>query len=448
MDMGVFLGRINKFSFFLLFLGFFLPFSHIYASEEDMETLSLEEAVSLALDYNLNLRKAQIDLNASGYSEKSLWMEIFFPTINANARASYSSTPVFGDPASGSFGSSYRIGAGISLGLNAGIPYAISNIRLAHQSNILRYEDARNQLEIQITKKYYSLVAEKNNLLLLEEVLNLAQRQYERNQISFRNGLIRELSVIQSSLAYENARYNLSAANTAYANSMAEFLAMLGMDSDSDISLSGEINIVKIEADAESLIEMFLPGRPDIARNIQEIERLQNSQRQTAMTNRGPTLSLSLDWSGNIDPFTDSVSGTATLNIPVDSWIPGTSRSQTIRGANDAVEKALLDLLIAQDSAKTQIRSLTARLHNSWDSIAIARMGLQAAQTNYNLTDQAFRNGTVEQLVLEDARNNMASARHRLLQSEFDYFNMILDLSSAINVNWKNLIRTFGVQSE
>jgi outer membrane protein TolC len=447
--MGVFLGRIHKFSLFLLFLGFFLPFSRLYASSgEEPAVLTLDEAVSLALDYNLNLRKTQIDLAASGYSESNLWMEIFFPTINASARAAYSATPLISDRASGTSGPSYRVGAGISFGLNAGIPYAISSIRLAHQGDILKYEDARNQLAIQITKKYYSLVAEKNNLLLLEEVLNLAQRQYERNQVSFRNGLIRELSVIQSSLAYENARYDLSAATTAYLNSMSEFLAMLGLDSAVNVELSGEISIVKIEADADSLIDLFLPGRPDIARSMQEIERLQNAQRQTVMQNRAPSLSLSLDWTGNIDPFSDSVTGSATVNIPVDSWIPGTSRNQAVRRADGAVEKALLDLAIAQDTAKTQIRSLTAMLHNSWNGIAIARLGLQAAQSNYNVTDQAFRNGTVEQLVLEDARNNMASARQRVLQSEFAYFNMILDLSSAINVDWKNLIRTFGAQSE
>jgi outer membrane protein TolC len=50
--------------------------------------------------------------------------------------------------------------------------------------------------------------------------------------------------------------------------------------------------------------------------------------------------------------------------------------------------------------------------------------------------------------VLEDARNNMANARQRLLQTELSYFNMILDLSSAINMDWKNLIETFGVPSE
>jgi len=429
--------------FFVLYL--LLPFLPHLAAAQDTE-LSLDDAVRLALEYNLDLRKTEIDLAASGYSEKNLWSEVF-PTISASAGAEFSN-PFFSDNGPDAQ-TTYSIGFGVSLGLNAGIPYAMKSIKLAHQGNILRYEDARNQLSIQITKIFYALVAEQNNLLLLEEVLNLAQRQYERSSISFRNGLTGELSLMQSRLAVENARYNLSAAGIAHNNNMTEFLAMLGASSDTSVNLSGDVNIVRITADAEALIREHLPSRPDIIRSSREIQRLEYAQRQSEMQSKAPSLNLSLNWnSSSFDPFIDRLRGSASLSIPIDPWIPGTTRAQTIRRANDSVEKAKLDLESAENSAKTQIRSLTALLRNSWDSISIARLGLETAQRSYQLTEQGFQNGTVESLVLEDARNNMANARQRLLQAELSYFNMILDLSAALNTDWKNLIQTFGVQSE
>jgi len=409
--------------------------------------LGLDEAVSLALENNLNLKKSSLDLASSGYSEKNLWAEIF-PAINASLSAGYSN-PLFSDIAPNNSGFRYSAGLGVSLALNAGIPYSIKSIKLAHQGNILKYEDARNQLSIQVTKNFYALVAEKNNLALLEEILNLAQRQYERSEVSFRNGLRGELSLIQSKLALENARYSLSAATVAYTNNMVEFLAMLGAETDAEVTLSGDVSIIKIEADSETLIRQYLPGRPDIVRNRQEIERLEHLERQTVMQNRAPSLSLSFDWStSEFDPFADNFSATARLNVPIDSWIPGTARSQSVRRAADSIEKARLDLAAAEDSARTQVRSLAALLRNSWNSIAIARLSLEAAQRGYELTEQGFRNGTVESLTLEDARNNMANARQRLLQSELSYFNMILDLSAALNMDWKYLIQTYGAQSE
>jgi multidrug efflux system outer membrane protein len=431
---------------FLIFLCLFFPLDLFAQIQRELE---LDEAVKLAVDNNLNLRKNQIDLTASGYSEKNLWSEIF-PTISASASLGFGSPLFSGDGFDLNENNiRYSAGVGISLGLNAGIPYLMNNIKLAHESNILRFEDARNLLSIQVTKKFYSLIAEKNNLLLLEEIFNLAQRHHERNEISFRNGLIRELTVIQSRLAVENARFSFSAANTAYANSMAEFLAMLGIAFDAKIDLLGEVNISKISADAEALIVKYLPGRPDIVRALQEIERLENVERQTVMQNRAPSLNLSLDWTtSKFDPFMDSFSGSARVNIPVDPWIPGTSRSQSIGRARDSIEKAKLDLTMTEDAAKNQIRSLSALLHNSWDNIEIARLSLEVAQRSYELTDQGFRNGTVEYLVVEDARNNMTNGRQRLLQSELSYFNMILDLCAALNISWNNLMQIYGASNE
>jgi len=356
---------------------------------------------------------------------------------------------MFGDIAPNNSGFRYSMGLGLSLGLNAGLPYSMKSIKLAHQGNILKYEDASNQLSIRITKFFYSLIAEKNSLTLLEEIFNLAEKQYERSSVSFRNGLVGELSLTQSKLAVENARYNLSAAKTAYANNIGEFLAMLGMTPDANVLLSGEINIVRIEADAEALINLHLSKRPDIVSAVMEIERLEYAQKQSTLSGRAPSLNLSMDWnSSSFDPFTDNMSATARLSIPIDPWIPGTAKSQSFRRANDSTEKAKLDLAVTEDAAKTQIRSLAARLRDSWDSISIARLSLEAAERGYELTEYGFNNGIVESLTLEDARNNMANARQRLLQSELSYFNMILDLSAALNTGWENLIQSFGVQGE
>ena len=441
---------------FLLCFFLISSFSSVFAQNTGSgfaRQLTLDEAVNLALEYNLSLRKTEIDLAASGYSEKNLWSEIF-PTISASASVGYTSPLLSGSGFEiNERGRRYSTSFSISLGLNAGIPYAMRSIRLAHQGNILRYEDARNQLSIQVTKMFFARVAEKNNLLLLEEILNLAQRQYTRTQTLFRNGIVGELSLLQSRLAAEDARFNLSSARIAHQNNMAEFLSMIGMSFDENITLSGEVNIVRIEVDAETLIGEYLSLRPDIVSSRQEIERLQNAHTHTVMQSRAPSLNLSMNWNSAstgtfFDPFSDTLSATATVNIPIDPWIPGTPRSQTISRASDSIEKARLDIEAAENSARTQIRSLSAMLRNSWDSIQIAKLSLDAAQRSYQLTEHGFLSGTVEALTLEDARNNMANARQRLLQTELSYFNMTLDLSAAINVDWKNFIQIFGVQSE
>ena len=409
-------------------------------------TLSLDEAIEQGIENSLDLKKSRIDLSSAEYASSRLWSEVF-PTISGTLGASYSSALFSGD---GFEADKDRLtntaGLGLNVTLNAGIPYAMKNIKLAYQTRLLSYEDARNQLELQITKKFFSLIADRDNLASLDYTLQLAQRQYERDQVAFNNGLVGELSLMQSRLGLENARYNLSAARSAYANRMADFLAQLGIaydaGADADTALEGKIEITRVEADAEQLIRENLPRRPDMVSRRQEIERLENAEKQAVFSGKAPSLRFAAEWnSRSFDPFSDTFSGSATLTIPIDPWIPGTARNQSALSAKSAVEKARLDLKNVEDAAAAQIRSLAASLHNSWDSIEIARLSLGVAERGYELTEQGFRNGTVESLKLEDARNNLVNARQRLLQSELSYFNMILDISAALNINWKDLMK-------
>jgi len=418
----------------------------------DRLVLSLQDALERGIENNLSLKKSLIDLEAAQYSANRLWSEVF-PTISGSVGASYSSPLFSGDGFKAEKDNlTNSAGLGISLTLNAGIPYSMKNIKLAYQTRLLSYEDARNQLEIQITKNFYGLIADRDNLAVLADMLNLAQLQHERNQVAFRNGLVGELTVLQSRLSMENARYSLSAAKSAYAARMGDFLVQLGISQDADapsadaaappVELEGKIEIVKIEADAERLIKENLSRRPDIVSKRQEIERLENARKQTALSAKAPSLTLRAEWnSRNLDPFADTLGGSATLNIPVDPWIPGTNKSQSVLGAKYAVDKARLDLQSAEDAAAAQIRSLASNLINSWDSIEIARLSLSVAERGHELTQQGFRNGTVDSLKLEDARNNMVAARQRLLQNELAYFNMILDISAALNIGWKDLMK-------
>ena len=414
-------------------------------------SLSLDDAIKQGVENSLELKKSRIDLSTAHYASNRLWSEIF-PAISGTLGTSYSSVLFSGD---GFEVNKDRLtnsaGLGLNVTLNAGIPYAMKNIKLAYQTRLLSYEDARNQLELQITKNFYYLIADRDNLASLDYTLQLAQRQYERDQVAFNNGLVGELSLMQSRLGLENARYNLSAARSAYANRMADFLSQLGIVHDAaqgadtalaDTALEGKIEIIRVEADAEQLIRENLPRRPDIVSKRQEIERLENAGKQAAFSSRAPSLRLAADWNTrSFDPFADTLSGSATLTIPIDPWIPGTARSQSVRSAQSAVEKARLDLQSVEDAAMAQIRSLAASLRNSWDSIEIARLSLGVAERGYELTELGFRNGTVESLKLEDARNNLVNARQRLLQSELSYFNMILDISAALNINWKDLMK-------
>ncbi|MDR0567584.1 MAG: TolC family protein, partial [Spirochaetaceae bacterium] len=321
--------------------------------------LTLDEAVDLALKQNIPLQKNALDLASAGYAANHLWSEVF-PTINGSLGLSYSSPLATGDgfQAKGS-SLSYNLSLGISLSLNAGLPYTMKMISLAYQTSLLTYENARRQLEIQIAKTFYSLIAEQERLGLLRETLSLAEKQRDRSRISFQNGVIPQRDYLQSQLSTETAKLTLFKAQVSYETALREFLTLLGLDGAGDITLSGAIEIYQASPNPETLILTYLAKRPDIVSQRQTIERLEYASAETKLNNRAPSVSLSTQWrgSGSADPnstFSDALSAGITVSIPIDSWIPGTKKYQTIQKTNAEVEKAKLDLQNTENTAKNQ----------------------------------------------------------------------------------------------
>ena len=398
---------------------------------------------------SINLKKSTIDLTQAGYSARRLWSEIF-PGFSLSTGVTFlPNTPL----ASGSGfnyrsdNASYNFNLGVSFTLNPSLRSSMSRIELAYRSQLLSFENASKQLEIQVIKNFLSLINRQENIVFLEERQETALQRMEQDRIAWRSGLLSEVAWLNSQLSAKTARYNLSFARGAYKNALAEFLALLGIEAGIEVFLSGTIEITPVHFNPEQLILEHLPRRPDIISQHQTIERLELSRNVIAHSARSPTLELGTSWGSPgsgvnfVDPFADNVSGRVTLRIPIDSWIPGTRQNQSIRAADTELEKARLDLLDIKTNAKTQIRSLISNLQNTWESLEIARLRMEIAQAAVNASVIGFRNGTVGFQELEDRRDDLSDARQRLLQGEFSYQSLLLDLAAALNVDWRTLAR-------
>jgi outer membrane protein TolC len=412
--------------------------------------LTLDRAVELALEHSIDLQRRRIELRNAEYAANHSWSELF-PGLSASLGLSYGSGLFTGEGFQGSTENlNYSANLGLSLQLNSSISPAMRIAALAWQIGLSDYENARRLLELEISGAFYSLIAEKENLSLLEGTRALADLQLEKNRTGFRNGLVKELDYIQSQLGAETARLNQRKAEATYADNLGKFLVLLGLEQTVEPILEGEIRIARFEADSEALIRQRLPSRPDIKSLRQEIERLALVERQRAGSGRAPSVNFGAQWQGGSSTerggisgdFSDRLSGSLTLNIPLDGWIPGTQTNQSIRTANADIEKARLSLREAENEAMQSIRSLVRNLENSWESIEIAQLSMQLAERTYELAEQGFRNGAVEFLALEDNRNKMTEARQRLLDDRLAYKKMMLELSSALNSGEDDLIRS------
>jgi outer membrane protein TolC len=332
--------------------------------------------------------------------------------------------------------------------LDNGLVYSMRNISLAYETRLLSYEQARRQLELRITKTFFSLLAGQSRLALLEEGRQLAAAQLEKQQTAFDNGLVSELTLLRSRLASQEAGFALSQARAQHYAALGSFLALLGYEGEEEAGLAGELVVREIHPDGEALIREYLQKRPDIVLQRRRIASLENAGRLAAVNSRGPAIAIGAGWNGGYGgsfkngfpgAFSDSITGSLTIEMSLDSWIPGSRGDQTVQNARGDLEKAVLELERMEQDGMAEIRSYAANINNFWESIEIARLQAAIAQRTYELSEEGFRLGTVELLDLETTRQDMVKARQQLLNAELDYQNMILDLAVLIDIDWTRL---------
>ncbi|MDR2808291.1 MAG: TolC family protein [Spirochaetaceae bacterium] len=413
------------------------------------EPLTLDSAINRILSYNIDIQKNALDLAATLYAADHSW-STFFPTISVGANATYNSNLITnGGLQFRETNVSWTLSATIRLQLNAGIPFAIKELKLAAENKSAEYERARRKLELSVTSTFYGLLASQEYLKLLEENLAFAQRYRDRLYEAFQAGITGEIAYLRSQLEVETAKATLSTEQISYDNSLRTFLALLGMDPDHAVTLKGEIQVNRLEVDAGQLIREYLAVHPDVQAKRQEIERQELVKKQSDFKTYGPTVDLS--WGLNLNNsrgFTDPLSLGIAINIPINPWIPGTKENQETRNVKSALEKAQLDLKNTEQQTMLAIRLRAATLNNSWQNVENLRSRLNVAQKSYDLQERDFRAGAVGYSTLEDSQKALYEAQYRLLQGEVSYWNAILDLATAINVDWKMLVETYSTLVE
>jgi len=425
-------------------LFFVLSAGLLAAQENSPRVLTLEEACALAEQNSISLQKQAIDLELDRVRAKNLWAQVF-PSISARGGANYT-LPLNSDAPknpSVSTDPSYTATLSLSLGLTAGLPYTMANISLAYKNSLLNYEQARRILVNATAKSFYSLLAQKNNLLVLEGTTRLALEQLERDRIARQNGYVGELDFLSAQVSAERAKLNYNRALADYQNNLGNFLSALGLDVRQEtVELKGELEIAGLLLDADALINERLSQRPDILAQRNEIERLKRAHTESFLANKGPTVNLSTSWGASAkNGLDDTVSAGISVTIPIDPWIPRTKTDQIVKRSEADYKKANLELQNTENTARQEIRSYADSIANTWAEVEITRLQAGFAQRAYELAERAYRSGTMNFLNFETTRTRLTEARQQQLQSELNYKILLLDLAASLNMEEEELQR-------
>ena len=295
-------------------------------------------------------------------------------------------------------------------------------------------------MERTITKLFYYLLMEEQNIGVQQANLELAQKQYEEVQLKFEQGFASELEVLSSQLAAERLKPSLQQAKNQYASNLLSLKAMLGMELDQELVVEGEIPSLIKELEVQDLKE-YLEKSYSIALidlNIAQMRMTQKQNREQALL---PTImikgtyDISL-WSERnpINDFSDSATYTVALSIPLDGFIPNSRTKVGLAKLDDSVQKLALQRQQAVKQLEVSVVGQVQSLNMLASQAELATQSLELTEKVYIMNHIQYESGYIGRVALEEARNNLLGARQQVLALQFQYVSSLIDLIYDLNI--------------
>lgn len=424
--------------------------------------LTVEQAVDYANQNSKTLKSSAIDLEMKRRANSFKWNQLL-PTVNVTGTVSRSNekvdttaammealNPLFTvsnmpipAPAEITEADHWMVvgNVGISWNFSFALIDGLRLIKKQYEAGQITWDQTVRQNELQIRKLFYGLLLQQESLNLQKKSLENARLRAEQARVNYRNGLIPELTLLQSQVAYENARPNILKQEQALNQQLDLFGFMLGIPAGTKISLEGEINPSFVDLNPDELISLYAQNHPDILSLQKNLEILNLNLSVQNMQAYTPALQLSWgfqpvvsDISSNwIDTYMDNGAFSATLAWNLTNLLPFSTNRQSARDTKDNIRKLELSLETLIEKTELDIRTQVDALAQSQAAIEASAGNIQLAQRSYDMTLVAYRNGTVELLDVRDAENQLNQAKLGLVNEKFNYLSGLLDLEYTLN---------------
>ncbi len=431
--------------------------------------LTVDEAVEVAVQQNLNLKSRAIDVRIKERQADYAWNEFIPKTqvsgtmtrMNERQEQAFPIGAVHAGPVAPAgtleplvyeeqkqprWGLS--TGLDFSLSLNVALGKAIQSTRKAWRAEEISYRQAEAKLEKDVRKSFYNLLLMQEQRKLQVEQINTAEDRYEQAQINYENGLAPELTVLNAQVAYENLKPALKSMDLGYRQALQGFKMNLGIDLDREVELEGSIEAESVKLDSGELIDEYLTDRYDIRSLIANMQTLEDQYAANKLRSFTPTLSLGLNydptfqgdpwedaWFEDIDSDWKQQSGMFRLTVAMslDGLLPFSKTQIGLREMEDSIDQMQVNLRQAIRGAKMEISNTVDQIEKSRDTIETLQLNVERARRAYEMAEEAYNVGSKELLEVKDAQDELQKARLEVLKEKYNYIAAILDLEYAIN---------------
>ncbi|HMN48853.1 MAG TPA: TolC family protein [Ignavibacteriaceae bacterium] len=427
----------------------FIMFSVLLlAQTKQTSVLNLEQAISLALEKNADLKIASMEVNKSEEKLREARSGLF-PKLDVNGQYQrYIDKPVIFLPPGSPLGqtltigsdNSYSAAASLSVPLFAwslyqGIGLASDALTISQEN----YRSVKNKVVGDVKKAFLAVLLTRETKDVMQQSLKNAEDNFENIKRLNSAGTLSDYDVLRAEVQVENLKPTVLQMENNYVLSLEALKVTIGLDANQDIDVIGEMNFEEPYQipTQQDVIDELIKNNPQLA--ILE-NQVKLNDRNISLENSAylPTLagfgSYQYQAQANDFKFSDYnwvktfVLG-VQLQIPIFNGFKTQARvSQAEIGLNQSVEQKRN----FTEALKTQALSILYRIEQAVKRIEGQNKTVSQAAEGYEIAKRRLANSVAIQLEVNDAELALRQAKLNRLQAIYDLKVAEADLENVL----------------
>ncbi len=417
------------------------------APQGEVVTLTLEQALEIALSENPTIKIADREIEIKRYAKQGTYASLY-PQIDATAQyqrvieKQTMSMDFGGQTQSIKVGSDNSFNGGVTAAMpivNAQLWTSLKISALDVELAVEKARSSRLDMVEQVAKAYYSALMAKESLSLYKRVYDNAVENNKNVKKKYDVGSVSEYDLITSNVSVQNAIPNVFEAENSVTLTLWQLKALLGIDLQKNIDVAGSLmdyeaamsygyDLAQLNLEDNSTMKQF---------DIQE-QQLQKALKLTKMANV-PTLSINAAYLytalGNDGKFfvrdawnPYSYAG-VQLNIPI---FAGNAK----RAATRQARLNLSNIQLQRENTERQLRVAIVQYINNMDTSVkqfhSANATVEQAQRGYDISVKRYEIGSGTLVEVDNSQLALTQAELSRNQSVYNFLTSKVALDKVL----------------
>ncbi len=404
----------------------FLLLQHTFVFAAPIE-LTLQDSINYALKNNPAIQIASEDKKKSeqGVNESKAGK---LPTVSLSSGYTYQGT-THDDSLSNGLRMNWQLYSG------GRTEAQIKQAELGVAASDLNVEKTRQQMILDATTNYFSVLEAQNMRAVNEESVNNLKAHLAIVQAKYEEGVAAKSEVLRSEVEVANAEQNLIKAQNQYDLSVSNLLTTMNMDGGSEIQLKDELNYQPDSRTLDDAIALAKKNRPEVAQSQISIDSAQKGI-EIAASNKRPSVSLSASsgWNDSALPNDSdnwSVGASASWSI-----FDGGATKSKVNQAQSSLTQAKLQSEQTMDAVEQDVRQSYLSMREAEKRLQTTDVTVKKANEDLYIAQETYKAGVATNLDVFDAQLALTQAKTNHVQALYDY-----------NVNKAKLDKAMGIKA-